>query len=905
MGTIQRIDLNRSRSARDWVSGINAAAPAIIPSIVKDDTLELAIRNFEVNPAVPAPTVFLEEPWSFTSIRASIGLIDAAPTKGKIAFTVGAQTTADLDWPADVSTTTAVSTWKATVKAAIEALSGVGVGAIRSDDPPNDLSPHFLYFTWTNAADSRPISVSAANLKLTPAVEAIVQPLQPAPAYTQLVKLVQLPFALTTAFVFAASPTPTIAAEATGAPGVNAVQILTVPRAASGAFALTWSGATTRPLSVVGLISSTIETALNEVVPPSDVKSFRVSFRSRGVFAIEFVGPLAATPCAALVPVARTAPNYTATALLPLTSAKFDRLLNGAASALVKFAVTIVDGDGPQTIIRTLTLLAPMTRDSTVTAIEVANAVLIRDNPIYISAGMGTPFAETAPGASFVPPAAGGPYVITHNLNTWRPDARVTLHTVNHTIFAADPTNLTAATIGSRRLKHTEFSQTSSSKNISSLTFGFLTVNDPTNPLDYRLLRVDIASPDTTFNAYPHKHDWDTVLETLPSGQTLRVKLAAIDAALGVFGGALSLDASRITGMLKAGQIDLTSLSTALQSTGAFLAALRELVKDSVLIDTIGDLLRHSENFLATLIEVATSADFLKGFVPKLLDDPSFDAALTARVLSALTAGGSLPDGTIALVIPDFSIALPPSCLIGLVPNSALASYGELTFARTGLTAGAALSGELSSVPVATVHQVAAPGAFSQDFRSRRGVDFKTGAFIVNPNGFWYEVTNFGSGTDWWPVEGEQTIFDLPVSANDFYPGSQFLLACPYQLALLGAYEGRILLALETGVDTIEATTQLASVAWTALQTTVLNLNAARAFRKISYRATRAANGTTFAAFINNAAVEAATTAPASANFRLRLRTTKLDLANPATGVIPTGSFVITAANIRAAFTPL
>ena len=207
MGNIQRLDLFRDRAQRDWVQGLNSASPVILPPLVKGDTLELAVANLERNPAIPASPVYVIEPWAFTSISASLGVIDQPPSRGSFKLRVNGETTTAINWPADVSTPAAIATWKTDVLNALKALPGITSGGVRADDPAN-APAHHLYFTWTNPAWTFAIEV-LENL-LTPAVESSVQPLQDAPAFTQLVKFTQLPLALTDSFAFVAAPVPTI-----------------------------------------------------------------------------------------------------------------------------------------------------------------------------------------------------------------------------------------------------------------------------------------------------------------------------------------------------------------------------------------------------------------------------------------------------------------------------------------------------------------------------------------------------------------------------------------------------------------------------------------------------------------------------------------------------------------------
>ena len=912
------LDLYNDQRKRDWVGGLNSASPAIVPDFPIGDTIRLKIHRVTPNPAVPPLTAYIEEPWSFTSIRASVGLIDAAPERGTFKLRVDAQTTTALTWPSDLSTQTLIDAWKLSVLNAIKALSNVADGDIRADDPPN-APAHFLYFTWTGAADAREIEV--IEVALTPAVQVAVEPLQGTPAYTQLIKFTQLPLSLTTAFAFPSAPAPSITTEIPGATGANEVQVLTVSADALGALALVWAGATTRPLTLAGLSAGQMQSALNEIVADG-VKnpSFRVSKRSRTKYAIEFIGPLAAANQPDLALDRRLDIALAAEGILPLTAAKFDRLLNGTASVPVAFEVAIVGEGGEQKIFRRVNLLARLTNVGTEQAAEAAEAVLVRTETVYVDAGLGTPFAEVAPGATFRPSAPGNALVINHALNTWRPRCNVTLLEVNHTAYAAalaaHPTDVDAALAtsgvitGSRALDDTEYGEHAGTASTLTITLPWSLVNDAASDLDYRLLKVDISSPDTTIQVFPHQHTWDTVRDTLPVGQTLRAKIAALEAAIGILSGALNIDASHITGLLKAAQIDLTNLSTALKTTSAFLDTLRELVKDSVLVDNIAEALRHSQKFLETLIAVATSADFLKTFVPALLDDPTFDAGLREKVLEALQGGAQLPAGTIPFFFDAFVLQTPSvhslatgtravagsgsttkavqvtegdviTTTTSTSPNMVLANEAEpayelLPCAIVSYTTGATIAGaaKLSDWSDGQVRTCSATVNL-RTIGARRGRTFASGTILGRKNGIVFPVRLESPIA--WPTEYEATIVRTPkITADLLAASSRFVMPFQVQTQMSGPANGTIRIVFDRGVPSAAATNDLYQFAWTSIAAFEIPLADALGVHSYEVSVTRAAGGDLTGEYKTYGRATAWT--PPSLPFALRARVDRGDI---------------------------
>ncbi len=860
------IDLYRDRQQRDWVTGPASAQPATLPAVALYDTMRIGIHSLERNPNTLAENYFLEVPWSFTEIRASLGLIDAACDSGTFKLKVGSETTATLTWPSSLATAAEISAWKTTVLNALKALSGIGANGVRLEEPANTPA-HFLYFTWLDVANSTPIEV--VSVALTPLCLPEVLPLRDAPAYQQLVKLTQAPIALTTAFAFPNGAPPTVVSVRTGGAGTNAVQMLTVPDTADGGLELRWSGAPTKLLTTPGLSAAKISAALNSIVADGATNpSFRVdALKTGGRYNIEFIGPLAAAAQSLIeVEIRGAADPIVAYGQIALTNARFVEALNGRSDTKVKFAVTITDDDGPDTIIRELKLLANPTNPGTAQSLDEASAIITRETIVYVDNSTTTPIATVAAGISYIPAAAASVFSITHNLATRQPNILVYYKS------SLSPEYWIPLALNS------VFTWTATDANHVDIRFAYELSSDTGSPLYFGRYKLFIASPDSTVKLLAHLHSFLEVTDDgTGGGQTLAAKLAALEAAIGIVSGAISIAAGNITGKLKADQIDLDALSVALKTTAAFLETLRALVSDSTIIDTIAEKLAASAKFLETLIAVATSADFLKAFVPALLDDPTFDTGLREKVLDALQGGAQLPPGTIPFFFDAFALQLPP--VHELVTASRLASAAGSTTKAVQVTDGGVITTTTSTGPSTilasdnepayellpcaivsyTTGATIAGSAKLSDWSdgqvrtcsaavqlrtigARRGRTFPTGTILGRKNGIVFPVRLASPIA--WPTEMEATFLRTTKITSDLLAASsRFAMAFQLHAQLAGPANGAIQWIIERGVPSAAATDDLYQFAWTSIALVEIPLDDALGVHSFEVSVTRASGG--------------------------------------------------------------
>jgi len=611
----------------------------------QNDTLKLFVHGGLTKrpPESLSTAPYIEQPWSFNALRASIsaitatGSVDVAPERGTFKLRVEDQTTGAIEWPepADPAaglTAAEIATFKAAVLAALQGLSNVEANDIEAADPLG-APVHTLYFAWTDPTDEREIEIIDAHLQ--PPVEAEVGVVQASP-FVQFVKLVQLPIVFADEFEFPNAPVATIASERAGGAGVNEVQRLTIPE--DGAFDLTWEGARTAVLSCAGLTAATIASALNAIVTSgASNPSFAVLERSPRVFAVEFIGPLANADQALLVATMRqTASSLVAVAPLPLTSRRFERALNGAQEVKLRFELVI---DSEENTFQVDFLIQnDATGPGTAQSIEEQNAVLVRTETIYIDESGLEPIATVAAGVSASAPsavAAGVALSVPHGKNTWDPDVRVFRRLVDHVAFALDPSDVDAATEGSVPLGPGEFGSEATTVNDVEITFATALVDDPASEWDYRLIKLYIYSPNSTVELLAHPHPISDITG-------LQALLDALAAAIGMFGANLKIPASSIDGKVAATQIDIDSF-----------------------IDAINTAISNNATTAETWYNMIRGALETPGTIERLVELLGLSPAMTDLIRRLLLAALASLQATGASItingIPSVTLVYPPS----------------------------------------------------------------------------------------------------------------------------------------------------------------------------------------------------------------------------------------------------
>lgn len=796
------IEFLTDRLGGDFAAGMNLSSSLVMPPLVKGDTLSMIFTHVEKNRDTPARTLYKETPWPVgISLRASVTLIDAAPESGTFKLEVvdpgGDQATDELTWPGTFSDAAAIAAWKASVLAALKALPNVGNDGVLSSDPA-DAPGHFLYFTWADPADTREIRVIENGL--APASFGKTKIQKAAPRYQQLIKLIQAPFVTTTALTAETPEQPLVQETQLGGSGSNEIQSIYIPPQSVGGLVLGFNGASAEILAVPGATASQIQNVLNALLPDGATNpGFRVKPLANSTMAVEFIGPLANAPQSALDAEIKATPNATKiTGSLNLTSPRFERLLNGQRTADVVFELAIV-GAGEGTILRDFKLLNDGTSPEVVEDLEEIGAVIVNEQTVYIDSEAGEPFVEASPGFQFVPVAAGTSFNIAHNLGTRQPSVRVSY---KHSTAPEEWHDLT--------LNGDFVAESTSSSNVL-VTFAQALSNVVGHARHFSRFKFFIGSPDASIVIFNHEHTWASVKETLPAGMSVAAKFAAIDAALGVFGGVLNVPASSITGPIPGDKIDLTSLIQRLFESTAFTTTLVEQLKVTItntevlnsMLEKLSTLETFQEFLRTELLEIFSSdPSGISTFFRKIPDvtflipnsfrvpGPSVKQLIPVASETITTEGGTTTKVTTSKQVEE---SLPTLVTI-YAPLSAMlsgpAAGGNVTGVLTPEHAEAATPGRKCTVGVG--------GAEAASVQGRGRVKFAQGDFVTFKHGHWYKIVESPAASNkWWPSECELELFRVAIRANQLAQGNRWSIQFVPTLSLEGNVSGEVVIAFE------------------------------------------------------------------------------------------------------------
>ena len=273
------LDLYIDTDLRKLVAGVDDPGAPKLPPLTQGDEYRLRLHFLQPYGGVGVRGLRVFRP-SFETIKVGLGFIDRAPEAGSWKLKVGANTTPEL--PANPT--------KAAVSAALNALASViALGGVEVQDAG---APNIYRLRWLDADVDTDLAV----------VEVVENRLQPKcfwrkasyatdAGWITLLKVMQSPIAFTDQFAFAMPPAVTVAEARAGTGARNAVAVLTIPDAAVGSFDLTWSGLTTLILPTRNLAARSLEEALQALLPDPP-RGFVVTSPRRGVYYIEFTGPL-------------------------------------------------------------------------------------------------------------------------------------------------------------------------------------------------------------------------------------------------------------------------------------------------------------------------------------------------------------------------------------------------------------------------------------------------------------------------------------------------------------------------------------------------------------------------------------------------------------------------------------
>ena len=884
---MRTIHLFAHRDENTFVQGVNAANPAGDLRIAQNDTLELVIHSVARNRAVPALTPFTEQPLDFSSIRASIGSIDASPTSGSFKLTVQGDVTPELVWPSDLSTPALLLTWKTTVLNALKALASVANAVELLDSATTPA--HFFFFRWTNPANTAEIEV--VENKLAPWTEDQIIPSTDAEGgLTQLVKMAQFPAKIATDFTRPLSPVVTVSETRPGAVGTNAEQTLHVPTLATGSFSLAWDGASTKTMAVATVTAASIAAALNAIVADgATAPQFRCEERPSSDgrrFAVEFIGALAASAQDALgIAMHDQVSLPWAVGTLTLAgNVAIERALAGAASVDLTLELVITDEHGEETFLRTVIIQNDMTSPSTVTSAEQAGALVTIIREVHVDAGLGTAFAETSAGIAFTVPsgAVANAFAFTHNLGEWGP-------------IVAGIQKVSDSPEEWIQIPDDRYEARSLTLNTTRISLPFdVNITDPADPLHASRFKFFFAGRTRQIQVFNHGHTWAEVRQTLPSGQTLAAKLAAIDAAIsGMGGGAAIPGSSLIPGSVAPAALDLTALANALLANARFVELLRLFALDETFIRNLITRLCESTTlselrttlFTALITKAQTSTELQAALMAVLSAAAGFQEFLYAQLVAAL-AGGAQPPGHV-FTMPDVDLYSPPPSSI-VVSGITLTEFRGLPIAYQTTIAGGNVSGVLAPGSAGTRYTCTA-AAFAPENEARAAQTFATGDLIIW-NGNFYQKSK-AIGTAWYPVEFEHTVIEAFMDELRFPPNSILTLNGTLQTQLDSPRENRLRarwrLALEVGTPTAESGEQnLNAFTWQSAGTHILQIGPELAQIPLQITITRGLfNSTlTWAYKVNGRSITSPSTPTiTSGSFVFRIKLTQFDTENNTT----------------------
>lgn len=901
------LHLYPDRQRGSLVQSLRSVAEVTKLTGFQNDTLRLMVHGgiTTPDPAVVSVTSYVEKPWSFDSIRASISLIDAttkstdvAPERGKFKLAVEDEQTDWIDWPTPAGTALTageIAAFRTAVLAALNALTTVS-GDLEAADA-SGAPVHTLSFAWTDADKTTPIEVS--GLRLIPPVEDEVGVVQASP-YVQYVKLTQLPIVITDAFEFPAPAVVAVTEERAGGAGVNAVQLVTIPE--DGAFDLEWNGSNrTAVLSCASLTAATLASALNAlpIAGLTDTApAFEVSARGTRAFAVQFIGVLAESTQALLSATMRqAASSLVAVSEMLLTSKRFERALAGGNEKTFRFELVI--GTAENTFQADFVMTNDATGPGTVQSAEEQLAVVNLTNTVYVPADTLSSFATVGMGKSFTPPGAIGANThqsVTHNLGT---------QDISVLVVYADPASPYSGK--KRTLKEGEFSWRAVTDNTAEVWFPFPISATEEDDTYFGKFKVFVQQLDATLQLLGGIVV--TGDQVMIGSDTLTTVLTTINNALGIYGSNVQIPAGNITGLLTGDQIDVASviakLAALFPDNETVRAAFTSLLTTSILNNPafLTDLTR------AILNTLANTADLNSLFIAQILE-----------ALSSIQSGGLVNGIT---QIPAFELTVPvPTAIDGpkkRVPQvvtektttttgttsvertlsrtedvevaTTLYIYGALSRAKTTLSDGGTKSNVLLEVEdgtEGTYYTVSGANVSAAAVEGRPAIKFADGDIITVLDGHWCKMVLIGGV--YYPAELERVLFNLTQNSKMFTAGSGWNIQNTAGFVLSsasGTTTGRITLVVETGVYTPSgAAPHLASIDWTARASIDLPLTNAPLTLPYSVKMTRP-DGGTYTGKVKLGATETTFT-PDTADIAVRARVTKFDLldASDAYGAI-------------------
>jgi hypothetical protein len=860
------------------VNGINDPSTPEKVTFVQGDTANITINGVTKVPvsltdAVDTLDYYRYAEIPFTVIKLAIGLIDAPPTGGTFKINVVG------GGPTATTTALAYSATKYQIQTALNALTyvsdlgGVKVVGANATASLETGAPNIHEIIWNDGTDVSEEFAFSEPL-LTPfCLRAVRTEANSVLGTITILKFWQAPIAYSQNFVLPVPPVPVIATVRSGTGSANAVQSYSFKTNSQSRCSLTYSGRST-PIFPVTSEASVIQAALNGLYSDG-LARFSVTQQRKGYYYIEFVGDLGnAAQSDLTVTMAENVPLITPRGTLDLSGLGLEIALAGEPSVTMTMELEITNGSNVSTPIQIPAIVKNDMIDAATVVYNDPDWVETITNPtsaieydgseVYV--GVITYITGVGVGDS-----VSRTFSITHNLATLNVQVQVRESGGTNAI-----------------LEDSEYETVIVDANHISVTFA-----TPPELNQYVVMIVAVGSNGEHW--VTHTHTSDQVFHDGVALSTILDNLSMLESPLDLWPTIpldkvpdLSWDKLRGTGVAGSdtGPVipdDMLPTKVAILDAAGHLgtstlpAGVLQLdpATGVIVYGTVDGSATTIHNFFDT-----TTNQFSSTVIEGVVTQISQSTVIYQAILSALQAGGSLPNGTTILEIPDFQVTVPPIQTIKGPSTKVKVLSNVVTENQSAVVSGSTITtttatpvtetldvattvevydylspaivdyvdgGVVSTLPASPIGNTVYTLSADVEVRtsgSRRGRKFKSYSRIAYNNSHWYEVILDGSLA--YPKEMEQEAFRLIVTSN-MLPVSRIMgVNFTFQTKLAGNALGRGDIILEVApINPDQGTSKsLGGLTWATLLTKPVVLTKGNVLHPVTFTLQRAANGT-------------------------------------------------------------
>jgi hypothetical protein len=838
---------------RKLIAGPDNTSSPKLPPLTQGDEYTVALHFLQT--VGPAGNRSLREirP-AFTSLKIGIGWVDRPPTSGTWRITCGANTSAPLG---HAITKQALAT-ALNALASVTALGGITVEAAGA--------ANIFQIRWNDpdvVAGSAVLTVS--DNRLAPKSFSRVSRYSTDRGWLHIVKIFQSPIAFTDQFIFPVPPGSTCSLVRTGTGARNAVAELRIPDGAVGSLDLVWSGLDTVILPVSSITSARIATALNDLYTDG-VARFAVSNPRRGVYYIEYVGPLGLAPQPA--PTVNlhdqeSLPYPVGTLSLDVPGAEL--ALDGAPSVrgLTLEAAMLVDGSEVTLFQQPITLFNDMLDEEMATAAD----------PVWL--------AELAKPTATVDYDPESTVIGMLGYQDFAGDAVASVWTYAHNLSTLNLHITVRDNVSGVRVPDNEYLAEILNANQVRITFS-------TPPaVDRYVVVISAANADSHYNPHEHAIAQITGLQAAlnalsAAGNPLELwpeipldKLPAIPAAKLVAEPLPdALIPQNIPRLDPAGYLPLASIPPEVP---------RLLPDGSVVLSTRVD----GSTPARTVTLVAASGTV----PPELLGDLSRVPGFVDAIKAVLSGGGASA-AALSFALPQYSELYPgrvqapldistidpatlprPGGLLPAVHDAVVEDYEE---GPNELPPPPSVGGQVFEN--VTFNNIALPGGLG-----RRGSVWKPGEFAASDGRVLYRVVREGTTTTYHPEDFARELLLVDVNASMFPAGSIFTLLFDFEAQVLRSEtRAQWVVIVEHGSFASVASPagrNISAITWAAtpMITCPIHLTAVRTPHVFGVRITRTGDALATQTKLYRGAWTTSANGPSAAGYAVRARLARFD----------------------------